>query len=300
MDVQEITTQPELDGFIKRMAHRSRAAVYDTIADRWVEDGDIDFDPKPHSQRELGEPHTLAALVNHTEEETSYGGGTIIEMKRYTDLLRVLPDKIVNNLEKARLERAGKGAMLRAGLGYVELLSSIIVDATAVGTSSAEAKLVPALLIPANYMAPGGIPGRTLRGQLRGRATTLTTAATMTLRNRIAATDIITGTVLQATGAITMDTTIQTNTQWEWEKHSVVRSVGATGTVFCQGDAMIAAQAATIANNTADFSGSAGSAAPAAVTYDTTAGQFWQITAQWSLATAYSIQTHLYMLEALN
>lgn len=243
----------------------------------------------------LGERHVIANWVRDEDAVSPF-----IDMQRYSELLALLPDKIGNSLERARLERAGVGPMLRAGLGYEELLSSIIVDGTAVGTSSAEAKLVPALLIPANYMAPGGIPGRTLRMQLRGRVTTLTTAATMTFRNRIAATDIITGTILHATGAITQDTTIQTNTQWEWEGHIVVRSVGSAGAVFAQGDAMMASQAVTIANQTAAFSGSAGSATPAAATYDTTIAQFFQITAQWSLATAYSIQAHQYLLEALN
>lgn len=244
----------------------------------------------------LGERHIVCNWVRDLEDPAA----PLIEMQRYGELLRLLPDKIVENLEKGRLAHDGRYPLLKAGLGYEELLSSIIVDATAVGTSSAEAKLAPALFIPANYMAPGGIPGRTLRSQLRGRMTTLTTAATLTLRNRIATTDIITGTTLQATGAVTMDTVAQTNSQWEWEKHTVVRSVGSGGTVFGQGDASFAAQAVTIANQHADFSGSAGQDTPAAVAFDTTVGQFWQITAQWSLATAYSIQTHIYMLEALN
>lgn len=246
--------------------------------------------------RELGSRGILCNWVRDIDDEHA----PLIDFKRYGDLLELLPDKIVENLEKGRLAHDGRYPMLKAGLGYEELLSSIIVDPTAVGTSSAEAKLVPALLIPANYMSPGGLPGRTLQMTLRGRATTLTTAATLTLRNRIATTDIITGTILHATGAITMDTTAQTASQWRWAGHIVNRSVGSGGTVFAQGEANVAAQALTIANQHADFSGSAGQDTPAAVTYDTTAAQFFQITAQWSLATAYSIQAHTYILEALN
>jgi hypothetical protein len=158
------------------------------------------------------------------------------------------------------------------------------------------------LLIPANYMAPGGIPGRTLRHQLRGRVTTLTTAATMTFRQRIAATDIITGTVLQATGGIIQDAVAaQTNTMWEWEGHIVVRSVGSAGTVFAMGNAdMASKKVGTAAENSNLFSGSAGAATPAVATYDTTAAQFLQMTGQWSLSTAYSIQAHQFLLEALN
>lgn len=245
---------------------------------------------------EIGERHTVCSWVRPEDENFS----PFIDMHNYGQLLKLLPDKIVENLEKARLSRDGKYPIVRAGLGYEELLSSIIVDATAVGTSSSEAKLAPALMIPANYMAPGGIPGRTLRVRARGRETTLTTAATMTIRQRIAATDVITGNILNQTGAVTMDTAAQTNTQWEWENEIVVRTVGSAGTVFAQGRAEHSGAALTVAARTAGFAGSAGSATPSTQTWDTTVDQFFQFTAQWSLATAYSIQTHQYLLEALN
>lgn len=225
--------------------------------------------------------------------------GKLIDMVKYAELLRTLPPHIADSLEKARLERDPERLRYVAGLGYEELLSSTIVDGTAIASSSAEARLAPALMIPANYLQPGGIPGRTLRGQMRGRVTTLTTAATMTFRLRDGATDAFT-TALCATGPITQDATAQTNTMWEFEFHVVVRSVGSTGTVFAMGDAMMASQAATVANNTANFAGSAGSATPAAVTVDMTTSRFWNVTAQWSLATAYSITSHQYLLEALN
>jgi hypothetical protein len=224
----------------------------------------------------------------------------IVDMERYGDLLTLLPDKVVTNLEKGRLSRDGRYPILKAGLGFEELLSSIIVDGTAIGTSAAEARLVPALVIPKSYMAPGGIPGRTLRFQLRGRGTTLTTGATMIFRNRIAGTDVITGNTIQATAGVAAHATAQTNSQWEWEGHVVVRSVGAAGTVFGQGDADMAWADVTIANQHAKFSGSAGQDAPATAVWDTTADQFFQQTGQWSLATAYSIQAHMYLLEALN
>jgi hypothetical protein len=227
-------------------------------------------------------------------------GAPFVDMHRYGELLKVLPDKIVDSLERARLERAGIGAMLKAGLGYEELLSSIIVDGTAIASSSAEARLVPAMLIPANYLAPGGIPGRTLRVSARGRETTLTTAATMTFRFRIAATDIITGTIVAASGAIAQDAAAQTNTMWEVNCDFVTRAVGAAGTVFGIGRAEMSGAALTVAARTAGFMGSAGSATPATVTWDTTIAQYLEFTGQWSLATAYSIQAHTYCLEALN
>jgi hypothetical protein len=83
-------------------------------------------------------------------------------------------------------------------------------------------------------------------------------------------------------------------------RRSRVRSVGSAGTVFAMGDATAAAQALTIANQQAQYMGSAGSATPAAVTVDMTVPQFLALTAKWSLSTAYSITGHCYILEALN
>ena len=225
--------------------------------------------------------------------------GALMDMANYGRLLKLLPDKIVNNLEKARLERAGVGPILRAGLGFQETLSSVIVDGTAIASSAAEARLVPALALPANYLAPGGLPGRTLRMMVRGRATTLTTAATMTFRWRDGATDVFTNT-LAASGALTMDATIQTATMWKLAADLVVRSVGSAGTVFVMGDAEMSAAAFTLANATASFMGSAGSATPATVTLDTTAVHYFNWTGNWSLATAYSIQAHQAIFEAMN
>lgn len=229
-----------------------------------------------------------------------YPAGPFIEMQKYGKLLQVLPDHIVESLEKARLERAGVGPMLKAGLGFEELLSSIIVDGTAVGTSAAEARLSPALLIGRNYLAPGGIPGRTLQMQSRGRVTTLGTSATMIYRVRTAITDVITGTIVMQTSGITQDTVVQTNAMWEFNGLIVTRAVGAAGSVFAIGRAEMATQVLTVAGRAAGFAGSAGATAPAAATWDTTVDNYFQFTAQWSLATAYSIQAHQYILEALN
>jgi hypothetical protein len=242
-------------------------------------------------------------LISNWVRDEDDPNAPLIDMERYGQLLTVLPDHIVEKLEKGRLAHDGKYPMLKAGLGYEEMLSSVIVDGTAIASSSAEARLAPAVVLPRNFMAiSGNLPGRTLRVQARGRVTTLTTAATMTFRFRIAATDIITGTVLCASGGIIQDAVaVQTNTQWEAECHIVNRSVGSTGTVFAQGDSdMASKKVGTAAENSALFMGSAGAATPAAVTYDTTIDQYLQFTGQWSLATAYSIQMHQYIIEALN
>jgi hypothetical protein len=224
-------------------------------------------------------------------------------MTRYTELLSVLPDHIVENLEKGRLAQDGRMPLLKAGLGYEELLSAIIVDGSAIASSNAEAKLAPALKLPANFMAiSGNLPGKTLSIMARGRGTTLTTAATMTIRFRIAATDIITGTILMASGAVVTDAVAaQTATMWNAMGTVNCRSVGSAGTVFAMGDFDPSWQkVGTAAEYALRFMGSAGSATPSTAVYDTTIDQFFQFTGQWSLATAYSIQTHQYRLEALN
>ena len=244
---------------------------------------------------ELGERHTVCDWVREDDH------APMIDEQRYSQLLALLPDKVVNSLERAKQERAGKATLLKAGLGYEECLSAIIVDGTAIASSSTEALLIPANLLPANYLQPGGIPGRSLSIRARGRVTTLTTAATMTFRwGSKTTTGAPITTPWAASGAIVADTAAQTNTQWRLDCGVTVRSVGASGTVFAQGDAIMATAALTIAQQQNQFMGSAGAATPAAVTVDMTVPQFLMLTGQWSLATAYSITCHRAVLEALN
>lgn len=225
----------------------------------------------------------------------------LIDMHRYVELLSVLPDKIVNNLEKARLTHEGKVGLITAGIGYEELLSQAIVDGTAIASSSTEAFLFPSNRLPANSLAIlSNLPGKTLHFKARGRQTTLTTAGTLIFKFGAALTNVIPTTAWATSGALTMDTTIQTNTMWFAEGMATIRSVGSGGTVFSMGDATSAAQALTIANQTAQYMGSAGSATPATAAVDTTSDQFISLTGKWSLATAYSITGHIFILEALN
>jgi hypothetical protein len=250
---------------------------------------------------DLGERHMVCNYLADEDGEQP-GPQPMVDFVQYGKLLEILPDKIVNSLEKARLERAGYGPMMTAGLGYVELLGSIIVDATQV-TGTSEARMVPAVLLPSNYLAPGGIPGRTLRGQLRFRGSTTAAANTWTFRMRGEATDVITGTAWAASGAIPGDaTTAATNAMGEIEGGFTVRAVGSAGSVFAMGDAdlgwMRFASAAG-GDKALTFMGSAGSAAPAAVTKDTTLATYLNWTLQLSVA-AHTCTTHRYMLESLN
>jgi hypothetical protein len=248
----------------------------------------------PREPPPLGTRETLADWFAEGDD------APMIDMVRYGRLLEMLPDRIAVNLERARLARDGRVPMLKAGLGYEELLSSVIVDGTAIASSSTEAFLFPALLFPANYLQPGGIPGRTLHWKARGRLTTLTTAATLTFKFGAALTNVIPTTTWAVSGALTMDTTAQTATQWFCEGSVVVRSVGSAGTVFAQGDVTTSGQALTIANQTAGYMGSAGSATPSTATVDMTVAQFVSLTGKWSLTTAYSITGHIFKVEALN
>jgi hypothetical protein len=224
----------------------------------------------------------------------------MVDYARYGKLLTMLPDRVVTNLEKARLAQDGRIPMLKAGLGYEECLQSIIVDGTAITSSSTEAFLSPANLLPANYLQPGGLPGRTIVCRARGRHTTLTTASTLTFKWGAAVTNVIPTTTWCVSGAIIMDTTAQTATMWRVDAGMAVRSVGSAGTVFAMGDASSAAAALTIASQQNTFMGSAGSATPSTATCDMTVAQYLSLTGKWSLATAYSIQCHRYVLEALN
>ena len=244
---------------------------------------------------ELGERHVLCNWVHDGEP-----AAPMVDIYRYGELLKLLPDRIVENLEKARLARDGRIPMLKAGLGYEELLSSVIVDGTPVSSSSTEGFLFPALLLPFNYLQPGGIPGRTLRWTGRGRVTTLSTAGTLTTKFGAATTNATPTTTWAITGAVTMDAAVHTNEQWFSGGEIVVRSVGSGGTVFAQGFCENSAAAFTIANQTASFMGSAGAATPATASVDQTVPEYISLTGKWSLTTAYSITGHTFLVEALN
>lgn len=249
---------------------------------------------------ELGERHTVFDWVREEDPRDA----PMIDVARFTDLLTIVPDKVASSLIRARDERAGRAQILKCGLGYEECLSAIIVDGTDVNTSSTETLLLPANLLPANYLQPGGIPGRSLALRVRGRMTTLTTAATLTFKwgskTTAPASTSPALTVWAQSGAITMDTTVQTNTQWRLDCGVTVRSVGSSGTVFAQGDVTLAAAALTIASQQNQFLGSAGAATPAAVTVDMTVPEYLALSATWSLTTAYHILPHRAVLEALN
>jgi hypothetical protein len=246
----------------------------------------------------LGERHTLCSWVRDED-------GTLVDMQRYSELLSMVPSKIANSLERARAERAGVGPMLKAGLGYCELLSGVIVDGTAISSSATENILFPNLLLPSNYLAPGGIPGRTLRHTAYGRVTNIASTGTQVVAfGSATATATTVATAWAKTGTMTIEgTQVHTNALWKMEATTTVRSVGASGTVFSQGRFDSAARRFTSAvalDEDNMFMCSAGAATPATITVDTTVPEYLIFSSKWSLGTAYSIQGHLFTLEALN
>jgi hypothetical protein len=250
---------------------------------------------------DLGERHMVCDWIR---EEDGDGPQPFIDMVQYGKLLEVLPDKIVTSLERARLERAGVGPMLKAGLGYVEMLSAIIVDGAAVAGLNAKTLIAPTLLLPANYLQPGGIPGRTLRLVGSGRHTTLTTpAATLIMGCGNATTNVVWTNAWAQSGAMVVDAVaVQTNTQWRMEAGGTVRSVGSAGTVFWTGEASMGCHSAfTAAAAALRYMGSAGSAAPAAATVDMTIANYFSASANWSVTNVgYTLTCHRLQLEALN
>jgi hypothetical protein len=210
------------------------------------------------------------------------------------------PEHVKESLRRGReLEQEfGLSAPRADAYSYEVVKGASITDGATLGSTISELAIVPAYTIGANELMMLNLPGQVLRGRLRGRVTTLTTAATMTFRVRFGT--VAAGVIVCQSGAIVQDTTAQTNTQWELRFEMTVRTTGATGTVFAQGRAEMASAALTVAQQQNSYMGSAGAATPATATIDMTASTALNVTGQWSLATAYSLTVHTYILERLN
>lgn len=179
---------------------------------------------------------------------------------------------------------------------WEELIAWATADGTAVANSTTEAIIFPNVTIPSNYMSDG----RVLELIARGRLSSVT-APTVRFRLRWGG---VAGTVLWDSGLIT--TNSGTAALWAIAMHLIVRTNGATGTIFAMGEAMVgAAAAATVASATGApavvLGGSAGDDTPAAVTVDLTADTALSLTAQWGAASASNTLTgHQEFLKSLN
>lgn len=180
---------------------------------------------------------------------------------------------------------------------WEETLAAATSDGTAIANTTTEAIIFPNITVPANYMADG----RVLRLTARGRHST-TGTPTLVFAVRWGG---VGGTVICQSGAVTCGSGI-TAAPWRVSVDIVVRTNGATGTVFVMGEALVwddavgSTGSATNAPGIAAM-GSAGAATPAAVTVDLTADTALALTADWSAASASNTLTgHQYVLEALN
>lgn len=180
---------------------------------------------------------------------------------------------------------------------WEEAVSWVTTDGTAVANTTTETILFPNVTIPAGFMADG----RTLMLTAYGRHST-TGTPTLTFAVRWGG---VSGTVLATSGAITCGSGV-TNAMWKVEVILQTRSNGATGTIFATGTATVAEDAANTVGSATNASavglmGSAGVAAPAAVTVDLTADTALSLTADWSAASASNTITgHTYIIEAIN
>jgi len=173
---------------------------------------------------------------------------------------------------------------------WVELIYSANA-VTTISATTTETIMVPDFQLAANYL----VAGRCLRYTLIGdMSSAITTPGTWTQRLRYGG---VGGTIVGVGNAYTPDTTAAATTvpfivEW-W---LIVRSDGASGSVWCQGRQMTGDQAATTtALDTMLMPGSA----PAAVTINTTTANALSPTSAASLTTG-SLRTNMAFLEALN
>lgn len=181
---------------------------------------------------------------------------------------------------------------------WVEPFAWATSDGTAIANSTTETIVFPNVTIPANYLADG----RWLRVTARGR---LSTTGTPTIRFRLRLGGVA-GTVVWDSGTITCGSGV-TASLWSIPLLDlIVRSNGATGTVFSGGETIIgAALAPTVGSATGAAAvgvfGSAGDDTPAAVTVDLTADQAMSLTALWSAASASNTLTgHQLFTKSMN
>lgn len=164
---------------------------------------------------------------------------------------------------------------------WTEALTWSVADGAAVASAS-ETINFPNVTIPANFMADA----RQLEEWCWGRYSSTTGPPTATFRTRWGG---VAGTQLSSSGAITMVAS-QTNAIWMTYNRLIVRTNGASGTVFCMGMAILFnATAPTVGSATGAPGiapmGSAGITAPAAsAAIDLTADTAFSNTVQHSSA----------------
>ncbi len=185
---------------------------------------------------------------------------------------------------------------------WVEPFIISAVDGTALASSITATSILPAgskFTLPSTYFE--SVNGKTLRIRASGRVSTVvTTPGTLTLDIRFGSVVVFNG------GAMTLNTTAQTNVGWVFEADIVVRTVGASTSATVLGQGTWTSHA--VIGSAAPTAGSAGThilpynTAPVAGTgFDSTAAQTVDMFATWSVSNASnSITLHQFSLLALN
>jgi len=184
--------------------------------------------------------------------------------------------------------------------GYIAVLLNSIADGTALTNSTTATSILPVIAkptLPANYLFAGKI----FRVRASGRiSTVVTTPGTLTLDFRLGSVSVF------SSGAMTLNTTAQTNVGWIYDTMMTVRAVGATTTANILGQGLWVSHA--VIGSPLPTAGGAGehilpfNTAPVVGTgFDSTAAQLVDLFATWSVANAAnSITCHQFMIEDLN
>ncbi len=194
------------------------------------------------------------------------------------------------------------------GKQYSDLLVAQQADSTAITASIVETRLNHSA---ARCILPGGYfesPGKTLEILMRGRITTVvTTPGTLTLRMKLGST-VTTGTGAVTggvsawdSGAIALNVVAKTNVTWKLNLllSSQVVGDGALAKLMGIGEITSEALVGAAAGQPLDFLLPA-SAPVQGTGFDSTAPQSLDMSAQWSINNANSIQSHLYVVKGLN
>lgn len=187
---------------------------------------------------------------------------------------------------------------------WSETLAWATASGTAIANSTTETILIPNVTIPANFLQDGRAIRLILHG---GYGTTSTPTLTFSVRwGGVAGTVIAKSAALTTTSAVGGGASM--TAAWSAEIIIQTRANGSSGSLFTMGYFVTHTSTAPTAGTVTNYglvqplvSGSTGGTTPVAVTADLTADTALSVTATWGTANAAnSIQTHVYLVEALN
>lgn len=182
---------------------------------------------------------------------------------------------------------------------YTSPLARDLADGTAVSATTTETIICPDYTFAAND--PLIYPGAMFRIEnFFDVSNVVTTPGTIRFRIRWGG---VAGTVLADSGAISMDTTARSNYSGSLEAQLVWRTIGSSGTAFCQGRVFLnnVPAGAAAAPQGIYTMGSAGANVPAVVSsLDTTSSKALSVTVQFSVNTSGTqLTNHLRLLSSI-